>query len=203
MPLYVYRASALLRGGFIESLPALILGVAFALSIGVAMTLWRSGKRFVPWLMLAILCLVLVGEEASWGREAVMGRVLIPGDDKWDLHNWLPQQVGSQIAVVNLSSWLGIAVVLIIGAMATAAALLVALKTIRDATISLPQAFLLIAVVWAALAMTFDFLVLTRFDSYNRVVIYKWSIEETSEVMAVTAVAFAPLVRWHRHWRGG
>ena len=86
MPLYVYRASMLLRGAFIESLPALILVVAFALSIGVAMALWRSGERFVPWLMLATLCLVLAGEEADWGREAVMGRVLIPAADRGDFH---------------------------------------------------------------------------------------------------------------------
>jgi len=203
MPLYVYRASVLQRGGFIESLPAPILLVASALSIGVAMALWRSEERFVPWLMLAILCLVLVGEEASWGREAVMGRVLFPADEKWDFHNWLPQQVGGQIAAVDLNSWLGLAVVLIIGAIATGGALLATLKTIWDATIGLPQGFLLIAVVWVLLAMTVDFLDLTRVDFYNRIVIYKWAIEESSEIMAVTAVAFSALVRGHRHWRGG
>ncbi len=203
MPLYVYRASMLLRGAFIESLPALILVVAFALSIGVAMALWRSGERFVPWLMLATLCLVLAGEEADWGREAVMGRVLIPAADRGDFHNWLVDQVGARLAIVDWTSRSGIVVALIIGLVATGAVLLATLKAIRDATIGLPQGFLLIAVGWALLAVTVDFLDLALDHFYNRVGIYKWAIEESSEIMAVTAIAFAALVRGHRHWRGG
>jgi hypothetical protein len=193
----------LLRGAFIESLPAPILVVAFFLSAGVAVALRRSGERFVPWLMLAILCLVLAGEEASWGREAVMGRVLIPAEDKWDFHNWLVRHVGARLAVVDWTSRLGIVVASIIGLVATTAVLLAALRAIRDATIGLPQGFLLIAIGWALLAMTVDFLDLALAHFYNRVGIYKWAIEESSEMMAVTAVAFAALVRGHRHWRGG
>ena len=201
-PLYVYRVRVLQRGGFIESLPALILGVAFVLSIGVAIALWRSGRRSVPWLLLALLCAVLAGEEADWGREAVMGKVLIPADDRGDFHNWFVDQVGAWLAIVDWTSVLGIVVASIIGLMAASAVLLATLRAIQKGTIRLPQGFLLIAVGWALLAMAVDFLDLALVHFHNRVGIYKWAIEESSEIMAVTAIAFAALVRGHRHWRG-
>jgi hypothetical protein len=189
-PLYIYRASMLIRGAFIESVPALILVAALLLSLGVAVALRRSGQRFVPWLLLALLCLILAGEEASWGREAVMGRMLIPADDKWDLHNWLVHHIGARVAVVDWTSRLGVVVASIVGLVATAAVLLAALRAIRGAA------------GWALLAMTVDFTDLALAHFYNRVGIYKWAIEESAEIMAVTAVTFAPLARGWQLWRG-
>lgn len=200
-PLYIYRASMLVRGAFIESVPALILITAFFLSLGVAIALRRSGQRFVPWLLLALLCVVLAGEEASWGREAVMGRVLIPAEDKWDLHNWLVHHVGSRLSIVDWTSRLGVAVASVIGLVATAAVLLATLRAIREAKIGLPLGFLLIAAGWALLAMTVDFTDLALAHFLNRVGIYKWAIEESAEIMTVTAIAFAPLVRGWQIWR--
>jgi hypothetical protein len=191
-PLYIYRASMLIRGAFIESVPALILVAALLLSLGVAVALRRSGQRFVPWLLLALLCLILAGEEASWGREAVMGRMLIPADDKWDLHNWLVHHIGARVAVVDWTSRLGVVVASIVGLVATAAVLLAALRAIRGAKIGLHVGFLLIAAGWALLAMTVDFTDLALAHFYNRVGIYKWAIEES----------FAPLARGWQLWRG-
>jgi hypothetical protein len=173
------------RGEFTESVPALILMVAVLPSLGVAVALRRSGERFMPWLLLALLCLVLAAEEASWGREAVMGKVLIPADDKWDFHNWLVHYVGARVAVVDWTSRVGIVVASIVGLVATATVLL---ATFRAG--------------WALLAMTVDFTDLALAHFYNRVGIYKWAIEESAEIMTVTAIAFAPLARGWQIWRG-
>ncbi len=200
-PLYIYRASMLIRGAFIESVPALILIVALLLSLGVAITLRRTGQRCMPWLLLALLCLVLAGEEASWGREAVMGRVLIPADDKWDLHNWLVHHVGARLTVVDWTSRVGIVVASIVGLVATAAVLLAVLRAIQEGKVGLPVGFLLIAAGWALLAMTVDFLDLALAHFLNIVGIYKWAIEESAEIMTVTAIAFVPLVRGWQLWR--
>lgn len=202
-PLYIYGAGMLHRGEFTESVPAPVFLVAFLLSISVAIALRRSGQRFLPWLLLALLCLVLAGEEASWGREAVMGRVLVPADDKWDLHNWLVHQVGARIAVVDWTSRMGIVVASIVGSVASTAVLLAALGAIRGARVGLPQGFLLIAAGWALLAMTVDFLDLALAHFLNTVGIYKWAIEESAEIMTVVAVAFAPLARGWQIWRDG
>ncbi len=184
-PLYIYGAGMLHRGEFTESVPALILMVAVLPSLGVAVALRRSGERFMPWLLLALLCLVLAAEEASWGREAVMGKVLIPADDKWDFHNWLVHYVGARVAVVDWTSRVGIVVASIVGLVATATVLL---ATFRAG--------------WALLAMTVDFTDLALAHFYNRVGIYKWAIEESAEIMTVTAIAFAPLARGWQIWRG-
>lgn len=194
-PLYIYGASMLQRGEFTESVPALVYIAACLLSIGVAVALRCSGQRFVPWLLLALICLVLAGEEASWGREAVMGRVLFPAQDKWDLHNWLVHQVGARIAIVDWSSRVGIVLVSIVGLVATAAVLLVALRAVHEAKVGLPVGFLLIAAGWALLAMTADFLDLALAHFLNTVGIYKWAIEESAEILTVVAVLFAPLAR--------
>jgi hypothetical protein len=50
--------------------------------------------------------------------------------------------------------------------------------------------------------MTVDFTDLALAHFYNRVGIYKWAIEESAEIMAVTAVTFAPLARGWQLWRG-
>jgi hypothetical protein len=190
------------RGEFTESVPALILMVAVLPSLGVAVALRRSGERFMPWLLLALLCLVLAAEEASWGREAVMGKVLIPADDKWDFHNWLVHYVGARVAVVDWTSRVGIVVASIVGLVATATVLLATFRAIREARVGLPLGFLLIAAGWALLAMTVDFTDLALAHFYNRVGIYKWAIEESAEIMTVTAIAFAPLARGWQIWRG-
>ncbi len=201
-PLYIYGAGMLHRGEFTESVPALILMVAVLPSLGVAVALRRSGERFMPWLLLALLCLVLAAEEASWGREAVMGKVLIPADDKWDFHNWLVHYVGARVAVVDWTSRVGIVVASIVGLVATATVLLATFRAIREARVGLPLGFLLIAAGWALLAMTVDFTDLALAHFYNRVGIYKWAIEESAEIMTVTAIAFAPLARGWQIWRG-
>lgn len=200
-PLYIYRASMLVRGAFIESVPALIFVAAFFLSLGVAIALRRSGQRFLPWLVLALLCLVLAGEEASWGREAVMGRVLTPAEDKWDLHNWLVHHVGARLSIVDWTSWLGVVVASVIGLVATTAVLLATARAIREARVGLPLGFLLIAAGWALLAMTIDFTDLALAHFLNRLGIYKWAIEESAEILTATAIAFAPLVRGRQIWR--
>jgi hypothetical protein len=169
------------RGEFTESVPALILMVAVLPSLGVAVALRRSGERFMPWLLLALLCLVLAAEEASWGREAVMGKVLIPADDKWDFHNWLVHYVGARVAVVDWTSRVGIVVASIVGLVATATVLLATFRAIREARVGLPLGFLLIAAGWALLAMTVDFTDLALAHFYNRVGIYKWAIEESHD----------------------
>ena len=80
----------LTTGGLIESLPAIVHITTAMLSLLVVLKLAIAARKFLFWGLYSVFCFVLAGEEASWGRESVLGwQMRQPSslERSGDLHN--------------------------------------------------------------------------------------------------------------------
>lgn len=197
--LFFQRGKPIPEGGVIESLPGVVFMIGAVLAFGLVIALWRDGRRYRLWLGLAVISLFLAGEEASWGREPILGWTLFPTLEDWDLHSWMVSEIGPRIVFIDWSTKLGNAIALSTGILAAIVVVFGVLRSWRQKRLGIPAGFLFIAVAWALFAMAGDLTDLGRIHFYNRIGVYKWMAEEAAEIMAGVSIVFGVLSRGYQH----
>ncbi|MEM9266820.1 MAG: hypothetical protein AAGA46_14980 [Cyanobacteria bacterium P01_F01_bin.13] len=185
-------------GGVIESLPAIVNLLSAGLSILLTLKLAKTNKKFLFWGIYSVFCLFLAGEEASWGRDSVLGWQMIShsGDptQSGDVHNLVSDALIASVPANTLLAT--VAIILLIAGL-----VIFKFKDFNQTLFKdwsnrsmgehLLLKFITIGLVFLLLGMI-DFIQEYFELSYLP---GQWSIEELSELLGSIALLFAVMTR--------
>lgn len=193
--------SMLRPGAFIES-----FGVVFFLSsclIWLSIAIRQNSK--ISYLYAAFN-LFLAGEESSWGREAVLGFILLPGGQKFDLHNSFAKLVTHDLipSVISEPVQMNVQAFIVYSLMLTAFVILTMIL-LYGLLSSLPTNHRLritrrhtsnakLFGISGLFLMSFGFIdIVTGYFGYD-VFPATWPFEETFELLGALALLFSAIV---------
>ncbi len=197
----------LVAGGLLESLPAIPLALTAVLALALALHLWQRKQGCKIWVLYSGLCLFLVGEEASWGKERILGWQARAASETetWDLHNWLLD--GLEVSIIRLgwdrlfwASLLGLALIVVMG---TSLRLIVQKRKRKIITLhedrwhQAPRLFFGLGFVCIIGGSYLDALYAIGLPYFWG----QWPIEEFLELLGSIAFLFVILAKIHAQWQ--
>ncbi len=191
-------------GGWVESLPFAIAGLALLSAIALTIRLVRTKRSAWGWLIVAGLFVGVMGEESHWGQETVLGVEAPFTKRAADLHGLVQESLDDDLSSLRVRYLLplafsitGLAALLGFAAYRGYAERLPtdATEAEREAS-KLAAGFLIVGLVLFVAAQSADLLDASSYFRFGDIAVRKWAFEEGLEVLGSVAFLFGALARW-------